>query len=218
MARENARKSSNKSTKKPANRRPSQNRRRASAKTSTPIPGWLWLLTGIAVGALVMFLMHLSGLRTTTPIAKPGDDQPQTASQQPQRSEPATSADKDAQSIETADQPQTRLEFYELLKQSEVPVPEASAPPLSEQEPTVEYILQAGSFRDSNDANRMRAELILLNLEARIETIGIADGDIWHRVMVGPYSSRSQMAKARSTLASKNIAPLVYKKAIAPQS
>jgi cell division protein FtsN len=162
--------------------------------------------------------MHLSGLRTASPIADSGDAQPQTAVQSPEPSEPASSANEDDGNAEAADQPQTRLEFYELLKQSEVPVPEASEPPLSEQEPTVEYILQAGSFRDSNDANRMRAELILLNLEARIETIGIADGDIWHRVMVGPYSSRSQMAKARSTLASKNIAPLVYKKAIAPQS
>ncbi|MEC8429713.1 MAG: SPOR domain-containing protein, partial [Pseudomonadota bacterium] len=72
-----------------------------------------------------------------------------------------------------------------------------------------EYILQAGSFRKREDADRMRAELIMMNLDAYMETNTIRQGEVWHRVLTGPYDNRSKMAKARSILVSNDINPLL---------
>ena len=66
-------------------------------------------------------------------------------------------------------------------------------------------------FRRQNDADRLRAQLLLLNFEATIETVNNANG-VWHRVIVGPFGSRSKMAKARSILAANNINYLLLKR------
>ena len=47
-----------------------------------------------------------------------------------------------------------------------------------------QYVLQAGSFRASTDADRRRGELALLGLEAAVEEISTDTGS-WHRVYIG---------------------------------
>ena len=74
-----------------------------------------------------------------------------------------------------------------------------------------QYVLQAGSFRASADADRRRGELALLGLEAAVEEISTDTGS-WHRVYVGPFESRSAMAKARSLTAQGDIDTLLLKR------
>ena len=73
------------------------------------------------------------------------------------------------------------------------------------------YLLQAGSFRQRQDADRRRAELLLLGLEPKIEGSN-GDNGRWFRVYVGPFESRSQLAKARSLTAAQDIDTLLLKR------
>ncbi len=166
----------------------------------TSAPAWVWLFTGTALGAFIMFLVYLSSLA------------PNSENQPLQNSD--TSINKKAST------PKPRFDFYQLLKESEVsidttPSQTTSAGP-SKASDTLEYILQVGSFKSSSDADRMRVELILLNLDAQVETVTMRNGETWNRVLVGPFQSRSMMSKARGTLVSNDIVPLLLKRK--PQS
>ena len=75
-----------------------------------------------------------------------------------------------------------------------------------------QYVLQAGSFRAIADADRRRGELALLGLESSIEQMNTDTGS-WHRVYIGPFDSRSAMAKARARTAQSDIDTLLLKRA-----
>ncbi|GAA5315755.1 MAG: SPOR domain-containing protein [Candidatus Pelagadaptatus aseana] len=179
--------------------RNTRNSNRKPAPQPSRVPGWVWLFTGAILGAFIMFLMYLSGLA------------PQPIENTPSKNSNNTEA------ASGKDMPKPRFDFYKMLKESEVPVTTPSTRP-DTQKPTAatpdkEYILQAGSFRSASDADRLRAELIMMNLDAYIETSKIRDDEIWHRVLTGPYDSRSKMAKARGILVSNDISPLLLTRA-----
>lgn len=164
-------------------------------KPKSSVPGWVWLFTGTVLGAFIMFLVRLSEM--------PADSAPAT------ESEPTTAA------IKEEEKEQPRFDFYKLLKETKVPVPEVEP----ERKPTAktptepeQYVLQVASFKAAGDAEQLRAELILLNLDAHIETAKVRNGETWHRVLVGPFDSRSKLAKARSILASNRLETLVLKR------
>ncbi|MFT5084484.1 MAG: cell division protein FtsN, partial [Lentisphaeria bacterium] len=77
-----------------------------------------------------------------------------------------------------------------------------------------QFILQVASFKSLKDAERVRAELILLNLEAKTETAKVRNGETWHRVLVGPFESHSKLSKARNMLLTNRYEALVLKKQI----
>ena len=60
------------------------------------------------------------------------------------------------------------------------------------------------------DADRRRAEMLLLGLEPRIEETNGSNGR-WYRILVGPFETRSQLAKARSLTAQQGIDTLLLK-------
>lgn len=88
------------------------------------------------------------------------------------------------------------IDFYTRLQDSEVLVPVPA--PVAPREPVI-YYLQAASFRNAEDANRARAELLLLNLETEVTTQDI-NGETWHRIIVGPFDGQSKVSKAQTTL------------------
>ena len=66
------------------------------------------------------------------------------------------------------------------------------------------YLLQAGSFKSPDDANRLRAELILTGMQAFTKEVEHQNGT-WHRVMVGPFDSKLELTRAKNSLAEANI-------------
>ena len=114
--------------------------------------------------------------------------------------------------------PKPRFDFYKLLQESEQIVPatetigdaEKSA---AQPESNIEYILQVGSFPNQPEADKLRAQLILLNLDAHIESVEIHKGEVWHRVVVGPFNSQEKLATARSSLVANQYTALVLKRA-----
>lgn len=180
--------------------RPAPRRNRPKSQ----VPGWVWLFTGLVLGGFIVFLARL------TDVDVPEQPQQKTT-------EPAPKV-ADEPKPEKQDTPKPRFDFYKLLRESEVIVP-ATEPSESQanndqtQEASKdEFILQVGSFRKSSEADSLRAQLLLLNLDAYTEQVTLNNNEIWHRVLVGPFDNQSRLASARATLVSNDYHALVLKR------
>lgn len=72
------------------------------------------------------------------------------------------------------------------------------------------YILQAGAFGASGDAEQMKARIAMLGLGARVES-GQAGGRTVYRVRMGPYGSASELAEAKRKLADSGLPAMAIK-------
>ena len=61
------------------------------------------------------------------------------------------------------------------------------------------YLLQAGAFQASGDAEAVKAKIALLGLSARVESAQIKDKTVY-RVRMGPYATASELAEAKRKL------------------
>ena len=74
------------------------------------------------------------------------------------------------------------------------------------------YLLQVGSFKNNQDAESLRVQLLLLNLESFVESYKTSSGDTWHRVLVGPFTNNSDSLSARTKLSENNLDSLLLKR------
>lgn len=166
--------------------------KRNNKKQSPAISGWRWYGAGLLSGLFISLLLYLGTLAPEPPA---GEEAQQAAA------EPAP--------------PKPRFDFYTVLPEQTIEVeadPEQVARNRAQQTQGAEfYLLQAGSFRQRDDADRRRAELLLLGLEPRVEETQ-GDNGRWFRVYLGPFDSRSKMAKARSLTAAQDIDTLLLKR------
>lgn len=163
------------------------------------MPAWVWIFTGIITGLFIAFLMKL----TPNPVDVNALQAPEPESSEPPEEHKAV------------------FDFYTLLPESEVLIPEITEPSKPAGSPTAStskpaaspsvYLLQAGSFRSSNDADRLRAQLTLEGLDVKTQKVTIRGNETWYRVQVGPFSNTSQLDQARQTLAKHSINPLPLK-------
>jgi cell division protein FtsN len=72
------------------------------------------------------------------------------------------------------------------------------------------YILQAGSFGASGDAEALKARIALLGLSARVESAEI-NGKTMYRVRMGPYGTASDLAAAKQKLGNGGLPALAIK-------
>ena len=214
-------------------------KRRAAKPQPAPrrvVPGWIWLVVGVLVGAFVMFLVRLSDVepgkssKPNTP-APDAHVKPKPASALPPKRTQAT-APKNAAPKKADQQPKQaakqkpseqaqkpRFDFYKMLKENEVPV--FAAPDDGTSKPTKPrtFILQVASFKSAADAEQLKVELILLGLESKAERVVVRNGEVWNRVLVGPFNDRSKLSKARNKLISNGHQALVMAyKADAPKA
>ena len=100
------------------------------------------------------------------------------------------------------------ITFPQLLRESEVttntstyqvPVIRKKPEPNSS---TIRY--QAASFRNPEDAEKLRARLLLNNLDANIIVKRLNQID-WHRVVIGPFKDPGSARTAKSKLSELNI-------------
>lgn len=102
---------------------------------------------------------------------------------------------------------QSKYEFYELLPKSEIKpatVEEYKSTP-RDAKLDKQYALQAGSFRNAADAEKMRAQLLLSGLSNVHTSQSNGANGLWYRVRLGPFDNRSAMNKAHDKLARMNI-------------
>lgn len=172
------------------------NRKGASRRREKPpASGWRWYGAGLLSGIFLSFLLYLGTLAPEHPQGLPQQAADPSGPDSPR--------------------PEPRFDFYTVLPEQTMEVdlnPEEVARARNRGEGGGElYLLQAGSFRNREDADRRRGELLLLGLEPQIEE---TDGDNgrWYRVFLGPFTSKSAMAKARSLTAAEGIDTLLLKR------
>lgn len=195
-------------------------KKKAPVKKQKRFPTGLLAITLLLISGLGYGLYHLTKVdpsNASTPLAstKPATKAPASATQTAKASS-SKNGPAPQQAPKTTDAKDTtkRFEFYELLEKSEVTTQNVDAYKSTPRDAETEhsYLLQAGSFRIKEDAERMRAQLILLGLPNVHTNTSVADdGSTWYRVRLGPFENRSRLSKAYDKLVQQNIQPLRIK-------
>ena len=188
-----------------------KNANKRGANTERPPGSWASFFTGLAVGLVVAVLAYYLGgfaqprgtaTRTDSTVAPVKDVARPTAPEAP------TSGQGNA----AVGVPAPKFDFYKILPEIEVKVPEsepAAAPtneaPTNESiggasKPNGAYMLQVGSFQRFEEADQAKAQLALQGVHASIQRVVINGQDAWYRVHIGPYAALAAAQAMRSRL------------------
>ena len=175
-------------------------KRRNIARRKKEYAGWVWMVLGLTIGLSVAFSIYLSGISRSPPAIS-------AVLEAPVRQD--LPDDKEEQEVAAEEAPPNRFDFYSMLPNFEVIVPEQESDVRndSESQNVLEpgnYVLQAGSFRRFQDADRRRAELALLGIESRVQRVSIDDKS-YHRIRIGPLQDLDKLNIIRSRLRQANI-------------
>ena len=190
------------------------------------LPVWLVLVIGLGLGALLMWggqrvffhggkpLSGISGL-----FAGPRTQERPSNTTASAAKEPA----------------KPRFDFYTILPEIETVLPErfdkgekpgkkpAAARPerpevATARDAAVVYVLQAASYANLEDADRLKARLVLNGLEAHIEKVSIEGKGQFFRVRLGPYARVDDLDAAYQRLGQQGIKALRLKVKKTPEA
>jgi len=122
----------------------------------------------------------------------------------------------EAEAASASGKPAEKYDFYQMLPNFEVVVPEKDKdvkrdlPSAAKIERPGVYVLQAGTYRKEADANRVRAQLALQGIDAKVQRVAV-DADVWHRVRIGPISNLDELNKLRRQLQAADVDALVIR-------
>jgi cell division protein FtsN len=109
-----------------------------------------------------------------------------------------------------------KYDFYQMLPNFEVVVPEKEKDVKRDvraaaaiERPGV-YVLQAGSYRNEADAERVRQQLALQGVQAKVQRVAV-DADVWHRVRIGPITNLAELNRVRKQLQAAEVDALVIR-------
>lgn len=196
-----------------------KNTSRRKTKKAKATPGWVWMLAGLSIGLFVALLVYLKDHSIET-------DKGNAPAPVVEKSRAAVSGKKSVgtEGKQSSEIQRPRFDFYNLLPEMEVFIPEqeiAAEREKSSSGETVVYDLQVGSFRQFEDADRLRAKLALMNFESHIQRITISGNynreQTWFRVRVGPFKSARKMGKVRNQLRDQAMDPIVLKTVLKPK-
>jgi cell division protein FtsN len=163
---------------------------------------WRDIGIGLGIGLAVALAVFVRDHRSTE---QPLDAQPQPRA--PVKKPDATTAD--------AEEPAPQYDFYDMLPKFEVVIPEKERDvrrdlPTAQVERPGVYVLQAGSYRNQADAERIRSQLGKQGIPATVQRVAV-DTDVWHRVRVGPIRDLQQVNRMRASLRAADIDALVIR-------
>jgi len=188
--------------------------RNSSSRTAPTRKNSSSLLAGILIG-MVVGLAIAGGvawyiLKTPSSFVSSAPNEPARFVPEPAKPAPAPAAKiaPPAASAEAASgvaEAKPRFEFYKVLTDKQdtmMPAQKDSSKPAQKPQPAGKeiYYLQAGSFSNADDADKMKAKLSMLGMEVNVQTATIPDKGVWHRVRLGPYKGTEEMNKAQAML------------------
>lgn len=194
------------------------------------IPGWVWGLSGLVVGAAIIGYLFMGDQWRSKlgNLPRPNPDA------QAPLSTVDTVAEGNPTPAPVPEKPKMKYDFFYLLPEKEVVIPDAelaeearaearkaaaklpaaSATTATAATATVaagstptgsdRYLLQAGAFRGSDEAEALKAQIALTGEVARIESAQI-NGTTVYRVRMGPYATAGALAAAKQALLSHGI-------------
>jgi cell division protein FtsN len=193
----------------------------------SPVMFWRWLLVIVLIGAFGFFLNMIRELvpellhgKTDTEAQVPPQVPVPTADTKTQtQSVAVTPLPADAESAKKvepqkpSEPEEPRYDFYTILPEAEIVIPDYEIKTRVREElvgktKATKYIMQAGSFRETAEADRHKAKLAQLGIEAYVEKAKVGSV-IWHRVKIGPYDNPSSVATIKELLQKNGIGVIV---------
>jgi cell division protein FtsN len=122
----------------------------------------------------------------------------------------ARQAEQAGQAQTDGDDPRAQADPARRADAAAAPAEAASAPAAAARDDGTRYLLQAGAFGASGDAEAVKARIALLGLSARVESAQV-DGRTVYRVRMGPYGSAGELAEAKRKLAEGGLPALAIR-------
>jgi cell division protein FtsN len=174
---------------------------------TTGFSGWTGVVCGLAVGLGVAGIVYIKDHRPDAQISRTakaerkkfhGNEPPEWSAGDPATEDSAKS-----------------YAFYDMLPKFEVVVPEKEKDVRPDIKSVPEtrrgtYVLQAGSYKNYADADRVRAQLALQGVESKVQKVSV-DNDTWHRVRIGPISKLDELNRLRQILRKAEVDVLVIR-------
>jgi cell division protein FtsN len=170
------------------------------------IARWREFVVGLAAGlSLSLFVLIWQNYREKNPASAAAE----TPKPEPRNDKVAAAGD--------AEEGAKNYDFYDMLPNFEVVVPEKDrevsrerdTAPATIARPGV-YVLQAGSYRKPEEAERIRAQLKLTGIDANVQRVAV-DEDVWHRVRIGPITDLTELNRLRARLRAADLDALVIR-------
>ena len=176
-------------------------------RKNTGFSGWMGVLCGLAVGLGVAGIVYIKDHRPdaqVTRLAK-ADKKKSRGNEVPEAETPDSGAEE----------PSKSYDFYDMLPKFEVVVPEKEKDVRPDIKSVPEtrrgtYVLQAGSYKNFADADRVRAKLALQGVESKVQKVSV-DNDTWHRIRIGPISKLDELNRLRQILRKADVDVLVIR-------
>jgi len=162
-----------------------------SQKTPNPIPVWIWLLAGLIFGVFATVFLYIQYQPTAVvkPVSKVESKPP--------------SAKSRYKAVPAEEVSESEFNYHNDLENKTIEVTVEEPLPDSKAEKR-KFIMQCGSFRKEASAEKLRAQIALTGFEATIKET-IEKNGLWHRVVLGPYSSKRVAERERHQLQRNNI-------------
>jgi cell division protein FtsN len=188
------------------------------------LPGWVWMLGGLAIGLFVAFLVYLNNHTPKSSqdgLGKVISQTMQDINKEANKALGGNDKDKPKEKDKTKDtaaatttKPAPKFDFYYILPEMEVAVPDQELAKAGSKDKPLDantsYILQAASFKSPDEADRLKAKLALSGVDATIQSVTI-NNDAWYRVRVGPFQDVALLNKTRKRLQDNGISAIVVK-------
>ena len=177
-------------------------------KAAGRFSGWLGVLCGLAVGLIIAGIVYLKDHRPDAPVVA-------AAKANKRKLRNTESPDTEAGEAGAIEEPAKSYDFYDQLPKFEVVVPEKEKDVKPDVRAVPEtrrgtYVLQAGSYKNFADADRIRAQLALQGVESKVQKVSV-DNDTWHRIRIGPISKLDELNRLRTILRKADVDVLVIR-------
>lgn len=180
-------------------------KRKTAQRKNTGGPHWGSLVTGFSAGLIIALAVWVYGLpelrRNTQATSQSTENSTQS---------PPVSTNTEKPAVKPLEVTGADFDYYDLLPDQEVVVRSdegSSQAAAAAQAPITQpgtYFIQAGSFQNPDDADRMRASITILGMRARIQSVDVRD-QRFHRVIIGPLDNLAVLNDYRGRLTREGI-------------
>lgn len=189
--------------------------RRQQKQTGSNIAWWRWILAALLIIGFGYFLSTLGDADT-----KPEKMQVTQVKRLPVEPEKLVKKIPKKKVPVQPELVEPQFDFYEILEGKEVRIPEyevkkrvkeekvGKVKPATTTTTSTQYILQVGAFKEYSQADKLKARLAFMGIQAKIEKAKVGNV-VWNRLKIGPYSKLSTTERVRSKLKQKGISTIV---------
>lgn len=173
------------------------------------------MVVGLAVaGAVAWHISKRPNAFTNKEQAEPTATAPANPASAAPKPHAAVAAPTTAPAASAVNDGKPRFEFYKILTDKENAAPKngghagtsGTAPKATvKATAAAPLLLQAGSFASADEADKMKAKLALLGMEASVHAAEVPGKGTYYRVRLGPYRNAEDLNKANSTLKQNGI-------------